>query len=122
MKYVKRFKETRLSKEDFAELVQYASDKGLQTCCTPFDNASIPWLEDLDISIIKVASCSIDDWPLLEQICKISKKIIISTAGAKISTLRKVYDLFKHKDRDFAFMHCVADYPTPHDKSDLERI
>ena len=122
LKYVKRFKETRLSKEDFAELVQYASDKGLQTCCTPFDNASIPWLEDLDISIIKIASCSIDDWPLLEQVSEINKKIIISTAGAKLDTIRRVYDLFTHKGRDFAFMHCVADYPTPHNKSNLSRI
>ena len=122
LKYVKRFKETKLSKDQFDSLVSYAKLKGLQTCCTAFDNDSIPWLEDLDISIIKVASCSVDDWPLLEQISKINKKIIISTAGAEISTLRKVYDLFKHKDRDFAFMHCVADYPTPHNKSDLGRI
>ena len=122
LKYVKRFKETRLSQKQFKELVDYIRDKGLKTCSTAFDNDSIPWFEELDISVIKVASCSIDDWPLLEEISEINKKIIISTAGASMDVLHKVYNLFKSKDRDFAFMHCVGDYPTPHHKSNLGRI
>ena len=122
LKYVKRFKETRLSKAQFGELIQHTLSKGLKTCCTAFDNESVVWLKELDISVIKVASCSIDDWPLLEQISNINKRTIISTAGADMSVLHRVYDLFKSKDRDFAFMHCVADYPTSHDRSNLERI
>tara|TARA_R110000823_G_scaffold38358_2_gene103413 strand:- start:13886 stop:15346 length:1461 start_codon:yes stop_codon:yes gene_type:complete len=122
LKQVKRFKETRLSKHEFQELVDCVKNHDLKTCSTAFDNESISWLEDLDVSIVKVASCSIDDWPLLQEISDINKKIIISTAGADIENLRKVYELFKSKDRDFAFMHCVADYPTPHNKANLKRI
>ena len=122
LKYVKRFKETKLSKNQFKELFDHVRKQNLKTCCTAFDNASIPWLEELDVSIIKVASCSIDDWPLLEEISDINKKIIISTAGADLETLHRVYKLFKNKNRDFAFMHCVADYPPPHNKANLKRI
>ena len=122
LKYVKRFKETKLSKEQFKELIQHTLSRGLKTCCTAFDNASVGWLKELDISVVKVASCSIDDWPLLAQVSNINKRIIISTAGADMGVLHKVYDLFKSKGRDFAFMHCVADYPTPYDRSNLERI
>ena len=122
VKHVKRFKDTELSKDQFKELFNYIRKYNLKTCCTAFDNASVPWLEELDVSIIKVGSCSIDDWPLLEEISDINKKIIISTAGADFRTLHRVYDLFKNKHRDFAFMHCVADYPAPHDKANLKRI
>jgi N-acetylneuraminate synthase len=122
LKYVKRFKETRLSKNQFKELADYSSLKGFKTCATAFDNASIPWFKDLDISVIKVASCSIDDWPLLEEVSDINKKIIISTAGATVDLVHKVYNLFKSKGRDFAFMHCVGDYPTRHNNSNLKRI
>ena len=122
LKYVKRFKETKLTQEQFLELVNHTKERGLKTCSTAFDNDSIPWFDELDISVVKVASCSIDDWPLLEQVSAINKKIIISTAGAEIGTLHKVYSLFKSKNRDFAFMHCVGIYPTaPHD-SHLNRI
>ena len=122
LKYVKRFKETKLTKGQFKELVDYTAERGLKTCSTAFDNESIPWFKELDISVVKVASCSIDDWPLLEEISNINKKIIISTAGAEMDTLYKVYDLFKSKRRDFAFMHCVGIYPTVPSESNLNRI
>ena len=59
LKYVKRFKETKLTKEQFLELVDYTRSKGLKTCSTAFDNESIPWFKELDISVVKVASCSL---------------------------------------------------------------
>ena len=122
LKYVKRFKSTRLSKGQFREIADYIRSKDLVTIATPFDNESLPWLEDLDISVVKVASCSVDDWPLLRDICKINKRIIISTGGASIEQLKDVYSLFKNHNRDFAFMHCVGEYPTPIECSNLNRI
>ena len=122
LKFVKRFNSTRLSKEQFSEIVDHIKQSGLVPIATPFDNESLPWFSDLDIPVVKVASCSIDDWPLLNDICKINKKIIISTAGADFKTLKKVYHLFKSNGRDFAFMHCVGQYPTPVENSNLHRI
>ena len=122
LKYIKRFNETKLSKDNFKEIVEYIRKKGLLTITTPFDNESIPLSNDLNIDIIKVASCSVDDWPLLIDISKINKKIIISTAGADLDVLRKVYTIFRSMDRDFAFMHCVGEYPTPAKFSNLDRI
>ena len=122
LKYVKRFKDTKLTKKQFSEITQYIKSKDLVTIATPFDNESLSWLEDLDISVIKVASCSIDDLPLLRDICKINKRIILSTGGTDIEHLKIVYDLFKKNKRDFAFMHCVGEYPTPIENSNLKRI
>ena len=122
LKYVKRFKETELTKEQFQEIVDYIKINGMKSMSTPFDNESLVWLDELNIDVVKVASCSVDDWPLLEEVCKINKKIIISTAGAEFGLLRKVYKLFKNNDRDFAFMHCVGEYPTPHSHANLQRI
>ncbi len=122
LKYVKRFNETRLSKEQFKEIVNYIKQKGLLAITTPFDNESIPLSDDLNIDVLKVASCSVDDWPLLEDVSKINKKIIISTAGVELPTLRKVYKLFKQRARDFSFMHCVGEYPTPNNVANLDRI
>ncbi len=122
LKLVKRFKSTELNKKDFKEIVDHIHDSGFISMSTPFDSESLDWFDDLNISTIKVASCSIDDWPLLRDICKKNKKIIISTAGATIPELQKVYNLFKFNKKDFAFMHCVAEYPTPIERSNLNRI
>ena len=122
LKYIKRFNDTKLTKKQFGEIVDYIKSKDLLTITTPFDNESIPLTEELNLDVLKVASCSVDDWPLLEEISDINKKIIISTAGADMTTLYKVYKLFKSKGRDFAFMHCVGEYPTPINSSNLDRI
>ena len=122
LKYVKRFNDTRLSKEQFGEIVNYINEKGLLSISTPFDNESLPLFDSLGLDVLKIASCSVDDWPLLREVCKINRKIIISTGGATIKHLRKVYDLFKKNGRDFAFLHCIAEYPTPLENAFLGRI
>ena len=122
LKYVKRFNSTRLSFDDFRVLAKSAKSKSLLTMATPFDNESLSWIEELDIDIVKVASCSCDDWPLLRDLSTIDRRIIISTAGADFSSLDKVYILFKSASRDFSFMHCIGEYPTPVGNSNLKRI
>lgn len=122
LKYVKRFNSTRLSRDQFYEIVRYIKDSGLTPIATPFDNESLSWFEEFDIPIIKIASCSIDDYPLLNEVSKINRKIILSTAGASMGTLIKIYSLMKKNSRDFAFMHCVGEYPTPPENSNLSRI
>jgi sialic acid synthase SpsE/quercetin dioxygenase-like cupin family protein len=122
LKYVKRFNETALTESQFKILLDWVVFNELKTVVTPFDNESLPMIDRLGVDVVKIASCSIDDWPLLEEISEINKKIIISTGGADFDTLRKVYRLFKSKGRDFAFMHCVAEYSTPHSHANLQRI
>ena len=113
LKYVKRFNDTRLNEDQFGEIVSYIKEKGLMSVSTPFDNESLPLFDKLGVEVLKIASCSVDDWPLLEEVSDINRKIIISTGGATIKHLNKVYNLFKKKGRDFAFLHCIAEYPTP---------
>ena len=122
LKYIKRFNDTRLSKEEFGQIVDYINKKGLLSISTPFDNESLPLFDNLGVDVLKIASCSVDDWPLLREVCKINRKIIISTGGATIKHLRKVYNLFKKNGRDFAFLHCIAEYPTPVENAFLGRI
>ena len=105
LKYIKRFRETRLSEKQFSKIVNHIRSCGLATIATPFDNESLSWIYKFDIDIVKVASCSVDDWPLLREICKINKRVVISTAGASFTTLDNVYNLFKSSGRNFAFMH-----------------
>ena len=79
LKYVKRFNETALTEYQFKTLLDCMVENNLKTVVTPFDNESLPMIERLGVDVVKVASCSIDDWPLLEEVSDVNKKIIIST-------------------------------------------
>ncbi len=121
-KHVPRFLSTRLSQAEFQKLVDAARDAGLLIMATPFDEKSVDLLEALHIDIVKVASCSALDWPLLERIAETNRPVIVSTAGVALHDVDRVVAFFQHRGVPFALMHCVALYPTPSEKLNLGRI
>jgi len=122
IKYVKRFSETALTEADYARMKQEAERLGFITICTAFDEASVDLLEAHEFDIVKVASCSFTDWPLLERIAKVDKPVILSTAGATLEQIDAVVSFFEHRQKDIALMHCVAEYPTPNKDLQLNQI
>ena len=112
-KYVKRFSETRLAADQFKALRDAMTEHGFTAICTPFDERSVDLIEEHDFDIIKIASCSFTDWPLLERIALADKPVIASTAGIPLEDIDKVVGFLEHRKKDFALMHCVAQYPTP---------
>lgn len=121
-KYVKRFSETRLSKEQFKILKNELDHLGFISICTPFDEASVDMIEEHNFIFIKVASCSFTDWPLLERIVKTDKSVIASTAGTSLEDIDKVVSFFEHRRKKLALMHCVAEYPTNNQHLQLNQI
>lgn len=121
-KYVKRFEETRLTKEEFKTLKDEIERLGYISMCTPFDEASVDLIVEHDYEIIKVGSCSFTDWPLLEKIAKVNKPVILSTAGASANDIYRVVSFFEHRNKDFALMHCVGEYPTKPENFNLGQI
>ena len=109
VKYVKRFSETALNKEQFARMFDRVKSLGMKVMTTPFDENSVDLAEELDVDIIKIASCSCGDWPLLERIIKVDKPIVFSTAGASFDTIDKMVSFFQHREKEFAIMHCVGE-------------
>lgn len=122
VKYVKRFEETRLATEQFATLLAAMRDCGFKTVCTPFDEASVDLIEAQGIEVIKIASCSLTDWPLLERIARTDKPIVASTAGATPEDVDNVVSFFLHRSKQLTLMHCVAEYPTPDENLHIARI
>ena len=122
LKYIKRFRETRLSNDDFRTLVDGIRASGFVTLCTPFDEASVALIEAHGVDVIKIASCSLTDWPLIERVVATGKPVIASTAGSSLEDIDKVVSFFEHRGRDFALMHCVAGYPTSDGSLELNQI
>jgi sialic acid synthase SpsE/quercetin dioxygenase-like cupin family protein len=122
IKYVKRFSETRLSREEMRRLVAEIKQSGFTAMCTPFDEVSVEHIIEDEFDIVKVGSCSFTDWPLLESVVRVDKPIILSTAGAALSDMDNVVAFFEHQTKDFALMHCIAEYPTRNDNMHLSQI
>ena len=120
--HIPRFESTRLTYDQFTELVEAIRSEGMIAMSTPFDEDGVDWCMDQGLDIIKVVSCSSLDWPLLEKIAATHKPVIISVGGKTISDIDKLYNYFTHKRCDFAFMHCIAEYPAPIERLQLDFI
>ena len=121
-KYIKRFSETKLSMDAFAKLADVVRSNGLLTMSTPFDEESVDIICDMGLDIIKVASCSADDRPLIEKIARVNKPVVVSTAGLRTDEIDWLVNFLETERVNFALMHCVAIYPTPDAKLQLGQI
>ena len=122
VKHIPRFMSTRLTFEQFSELVNAVRAEGMLTMSTPFDETGVEWCMDQGLDIIKIASCSSADWPLLAKASRAKRPLIISTGGKTIEDIDKLYNFFTHRGCDFAFMHCIAEYPAPPESLQLDFI
>lgn len=122
LKFIKRFSETRLPMEAYADLADTARQAGLYAMCTPFDEASVDVICDMGLDIIKVASCSANDRPLLKKIASVNFPVIASTAGLRLEEIDWLVNFLESERVNFALMHCVAIYPTPDEMLELNQI
>jgi sialic acid synthase SpsE/quercetin dioxygenase-like cupin family protein len=122
LKFVKRFSETALSWDQFRKLKDAISANGFVSVCTPWDEISAEKIEEHGFDIIKVPSCYLTDWPLLEAIGKTTMPVIISVAGESLVEIDRVVAYFVHRKRELAVMHCVGEYPTPPENFQLNQI
>jgi len=122
IKNVKRFLSTRLGMEEFRELLCEVRGQGFKAICTPFDEPSVERIVQMGFDYIKIASCSFGDWPLLEKIAAARLPVIASVAGCGLELIDKVVSFFEHRKIELSLMHCVAEYPTPAGRLELNQI
>jgi N-acetylneuraminate synthase len=111
VKHIPRFMDTRLSDADFRKLVEAVRRQEMCVIVTPFDEVSVDKCVEHGVDIIKVASCSADDWPLIEAIADTHKPVIASTGGVSIYDIDNLASYFNHRKVEYALLHCVGLYP-----------
>lgn len=121
-KHVERFLSTELTEKDFIDLINYSRKKDLIIIIAPWDEISVDLAIKLGVDVIKVASCCAKDWPLLYKIAETRKPVIIATGGLSIDEVDNLMSFMDHRYIHFAFMHCVALYPTTNNDMQLNKI
>lgn len=122
IKFVKRFESTRLEWGQFLTLTNHAKKNGLLTAATPFDEFSVDKVKEHKHDLLKIASASANDWNLLEKSVAQQIPMVVSVGGLDDFQIEKVVTFLKHRNADFALMHCVALYPTEDSNLNLSRI
>ena len=122
LRYIQKTAKTKLSYDQFKELIEYIRKHDCIPMSTPFDEKSVDWCVDMNLPIIKVASSDINDWFLLKKIASTKKPVIISTGGANDKQIDDVIKFFTNRDIPIAVNHCVSKYPSEDNELELNQI
>lgn len=121
-RYIKKTEDTKLSRADFARMVDEIKNVGSIPMSTPFDEASVDLCIEFDMPIIKIASSDMNDWVLIEKIASTRRPTIVSTGGASEKDLDDLVSFFEKRDIPLAINHCVSLYPSEDSELCLDQI
>lgn len=95
-----------------AAIFERAAQHGLVAFSTPFDPTSVTFLEELGTPLYKTASAEIVDLPLLREIARTGKPMIVSTGMATLAEIEAAVTAVRDADgRDLVLLACTAAYP-----------
>lgn len=111
-------------KELQIDIVKYAKEVGLTVFSAPSHMKDVEFMEaHLDIPIYKIGSDLATHIPLLVEVAKIGKPIILSTGLSFLEEVREsVEAIFDTRFSDLILLHCISNYPAQYNEINLKAI
>lgn len=107
---------------EFKELYSFCMNNDIEFMSTPFDLDSANYLNEF-VNVFKVSSSDITNYPLLEHISKFNKPIILSVGASNLNEIEvAVSTIRKYSDQVIILLHCILEYPTALEHTNLLRI
>lgn len=106
-------KEVEFNESEYREIIEYCKEKKITFLCTPWDTASVDFLERFDVPAYKIASADMTNLPLIRYVTKTKKPIIISTGMSTLDEIERTVNFVKKENASFILLHCNSTYPSP---------
>jgi sialic acid synthase SpsE len=106
-------KECELSFKDFQTLKKYSDKKKVEFMSTPFDLESFKFLNEINVSKIKISSFDTVNSKFLKAMSAYNKEFIMSVGMSKLIEIKKAFKILKKNNKNkISLLHCVSSYPT----------
>jgi N-acetylneuraminate synthase len=120
MTYLEYRYRVEFGKEEYLEISDFCRTLGLDWFASPWDEPSVEFLEDIDVTMYKVASASLTDHGLLKKIRETNKPTILSTG---MSTMNQIEEAVEILGKDnLILLHATSTYPLPPEEANLRMI
>ena len=116
-------KKLELTEKMHVELIDYCKNRDIMFLSTPFDIDSLHYLVNLGLDIIKIPSGEITNYPLLREVGKTKKKVILSSGMSTLNEIKNAKRvLMGFGCKDLIILHCNTEYPTPYQDVNLKAM
>jgi len=117
------YQEARTPYEWHRPIFEYARKLGILCFSTPFDEAAVDMLEELNVPAYKVASFENNYHALLKKIAGTGKPVIMSTGVSSISEIDESVRVLRGNGcRDLVLLKCTSTYPASPENTNLRTI
>ncbi|MDQ3071783.1 MAG: N-acetylneuraminate synthase family protein [Bacteroidota bacterium] len=113
------WKRMEFTEEQWAGLKKHAEDNGLVFLSSPFSVKAVEMLDKMGMEAWKIASGEITNLPMLEQIFKTRKPLLISSGMSDLEETESLVEKIRSNNIPFALLQCTSSYPTPPEKVGL---
>lgn len=104
-------------------IFERARQKGMIPFSTPFDSTSVDFLEDLGVSVYKIASFENKDWPLLKKVAQTGKPVIMSTGASTVESISESVKVLRENGcNNIILLKCTSTYPASASNTNLKTI
>ncbi len=118
-------KKLELSEENHKELIAYCKSKGVRFLSTGFDLESLAFLKRIGISLAKIPSGEITNYPYLKKVAELFEEVILSTGMADIKEIEEAVNVLLDngvQKENLTILHCNTEYPTPMEDVNLKAM
>jgi sialic acid synthase len=111
-----------LSKDQYKELKKYAEEKKVIFFSTACDMKSVDDLEDVGVTLYKVASRDVTNIPLLDYMARTYKPVIMSCGMNTMQEIKEAMDTIRKHHNNIILLQCTSSYPTPYEDVNIKAI
>ncbi|MCS5698065.1 pseudaminic acid synthase [Cyanobium sp. FGCU-52] len=106
-----------------AMIMERANQHGMLCFSSPFDEAAVDFLEDLDVPAYKIASFENSHLPLIRKAAKTGKPLIISTGLATLGELEEAVTAAREAGcANLILLKCTSSYPASPENTNIHTI
>lgn len=120
MSYLEYRYRVEFDRDQYIEIGDHATLRGLDWFASPWDVPSVAFLEDLNVVAHKVASASVTDLELLRALAGTGKPIILSTGMSTIDQIDVAVDVLGVEN--LVLLHATSTYPMPAEEANLRMM
>lgn len=120
MSYLEYRYRVEFDREQYVEIGDHATLRGLDWFASPWDVPSVEFLEDLGVVAHKVASASLTDHELLRALAATGKPVILSTGMSTMPQIEAAVDLLGTER--LVLLHATSTYPMPAEEANLRAM
>lgn len=120
MTYLEYRYRVEFDREQYIEIGDHATLRGIDWFASPWDAPSVDFLDDLNVVAHKVASASLTDRELLERIARSGRTVILSTGMSTPEQIDRAIAVLGTER--LVLMHATSTYPLPPEEANLRAM